>query len=167
MAAEEGVPVGAVSTLAGDGTQAFRDGADQAARFHGPAGVAVDDEGCVYVAEYGGHRIRKRSPQGQWTTLAGSGTGGYADGRGTAAQFNNPFDVALDAERNLYVSEYSNHRIRKVTPDGTVSTLAGSGTGGFADGRGTAAHFLLAHVVLAQVLPRLHQNQPCPILQRC
>ena len=135
-----GVPAGEVSTLAGSSAD-FEDGADGTARFNNPADVAVDDEGCVYVCENSNHRIRRRSPEGQWTTLAGSGNSGYADGQGSAAHFKSPWGIAVGPEGTLYVSDRSNHRIRKVTREGVVSTLAGSGVCQFADGQGTAASF--------------------------
>ncbi len=134
-------PAGVVSTLAGSGTGGFADGAGAQAQFYNPGGVAVDGAGNLYVADGTNHRIRKVSPAGVVSTLAGSGTGGFADGAGAQAQFYYPGGVAVDGAGNVYVADGSNHRIRKVTAAGVVSTLAGSGSGGFADGAGAQAQF--------------------------
>jgi sugar lactone lactonase YvrE len=134
-------PGGYVLTLAGDGTPAHLDGPGTGARFYIPEGVAVDGAGNVYVADTGNHRIRKITSAGDVTTLAGSGTPGFANGTGTVAQFQNPAGVAVDGAGNVYVADSTNNRIRKITPAGVVATLAGSNTGGFADGTGTAALF--------------------------
>jgi len=134
-------PDGAVSTLAGSGTAGFADGVGTAAQFSLPFGVAVDSAGTVYVADTYNHRIRKILPDGTVSTLSGSGTPGFADGVGTAAQFYYPTGVAVDSAGTVYVADLSNNRIRKVKPDGTVSTLAGSGAAGFADGAGLTAQF--------------------------
>jgi sugar lactone lactonase YvrE len=134
-------PDGTVDTLAGRGTAAYLDGQGMSARFNTPTGVAVDSAGTVYVADDGNHRIRKITPGGTVSTLAGSGTAGYAEGTGTSAQFNQPRGVAVDSAGNVYVADDGNHRIRKITPGGTVSTLAGSGTAGYAEGTGTNAQF--------------------------
>jgi len=131
-------PEGLVSTFAGS-TEGFRDGAGTSAQFNRPAGVGVDTAGIVYVADYYNHRIRKITPEGLVSTLAGS-TEGFRDGDGRSAQFNGPYGVALDAEGNVYVADGDNHLIRKITPEGLVSTLAGS-TRGSADGVGTSAQF--------------------------
>jgi sugar lactone lactonase YvrE len=131
-----------VSTLAGSGAEDFADGTGVAAKFRQPHGIALDGSGNLYVADTDNHRIRKIViATGVVTTLAGSGTGGYADGTGTAAQFNYPNGIAVHSSGNVYVADSANNRIRKITPAGEVSTFAGSGTSGYADGTGTAAKF--------------------------
>ncbi len=134
-------PVGVVTTLAGAAASGFVDADGTAARFNSPQGLAVDNQGNVYVADTGNNRIRKITPAGTVSTLAGSGTGGFANGTGTAAQFDSPSDVSVDVAGVVYVSDWLNNRIRKITPAGVVTTLAGSGVGGFADGSGVAAQF--------------------------
>jgi sugar lactone lactonase YvrE len=134
-------PEGVVSTLAGSGEEGYADGTGTEAQFYHPAGVAVDGKGNVYVADYGNHRIRKITPAGVVSTLAGSEDYGYADGTGTEAQFHYPHGVAVDGKGNVYVGDKGNHRIRKITPRGVVSTLAGSGDMWYADGAGTEAQF--------------------------
>jgi sugar lactone lactonase YvrE len=134
-------PAGVVSTLAGDGTTGFADGPGATARFNVPLGVAVDAAGNVYVGEEMNDRIRKITPAGVVSTLAGSGTRGFVDGPGAVAQFSSPEGVAVDRSGNVYVADENNHRIRKITPAGVVSTLAGDGTLAFANGTGAAARF--------------------------
>ncbi|RDC62700.1 SMP-30/gluconolactonase/LRE family protein [Adhaeribacter pallidiroseus] len=104
-------------------------------------GLALDANGNVYVAETEGHRILKISSTGIISVLAGNGQLGFADGSGTAASFNNPNGVAVDAQGNVYVADTGNHRIRKITPAGEVSTLAGTGQRGLVDGIGSSAQF--------------------------
>jgi sugar lactone lactonase YvrE len=130
-----------VSTLAGSGIAANVNGTGAAASFDIPSGVAVDASGNVYVADYLNHSIRKITPAGVVSTLAGSGLTGGADGIGTAASFNRPSGIAIDTSGNLYVADNLNHSIRKITPTGTVSTFAGNGSPGSTDGIGTAASF--------------------------
>lgn len=112
------------------------------ARFNGPGGIVVDDKYNVFIADRGGHSIRKFSlPTGAVTTLAGTGVAGFADGTSGTAQFNNPIGLTLNGT-TLFVADLFNHRIRAVsTLTGEVVTVAGSGTQGFADGTTQAAQF--------------------------
>jgi hypothetical protein len=139
-------PAGVVSTLAGTaGPYGSADGTGAAARFNYPTGVAVDAAGVVYVADESNNTIRKITPAGVVSTLAGTSGigGGSADGTGAAARFDTPIGVAVDASGTVYVGERNNHTIRKITPAGVVSTLAGTSGigGGSADGTGAAARF--------------------------
>ena len=109
--------------------------------FTGACGVAIDSAGNIYVSETGNHRIIKRTPTGTITTLAGSGSVGSTDDTGSAASFNYPNGIAIDSAGNIFVADYSNNRIRKVTSAGVVSTLAGNGAAAFADGPATNASF--------------------------
>jgi sugar lactone lactonase YvrE len=139
-------PAGVVTTLAGlAGASGSGDGQGSNARFVFPNGVAVDDTGNVYVADgQGGHTIRKISPEGLVTTLAGlGGSSGTANGSGSNARFTNPDNLAVDSAGVVYVAEFGGQTIRKITPDGFVTTLAGIGTAsGSADGMGVNARFL-------------------------
>ncbi len=134
-------PNGVVSTFAGAGYTGLTNGYGTYATFRNPWGVAVDNAGNIFVADYGNHWIRKITPGGLVSTFAGNGTLGSADGMGTDATFNNPAFLDFDASNNLYVTDAGNHKVRKITPEGLVSTLAGSGTLGDADGTGTGASF--------------------------
>lgn len=127
------------SVFAGSGVSGYADGQGTSAQFVAPQGMAADAAGNLYVND--AHRIRKISTTGMVTTLAGSGADGNADGQGTAATFGNLYGICVDAGGNIYVSDDEFLNIRKISPTGTVTTLAGSGTAGFADGTGRAAQF--------------------------
>ena len=147
------IPKTLVSTLAGSsynyGGWDGDDGKGEDASFEGPEGIAVDKYGALYVADTMNNKIRKITPQGVVTTLAGSrdnyGGGMGKDGTGTAASFSSPEGIAVDQYETVYVADTMNNKIRKITPSGVVTTLAGGGMGGGAgigkDGTGTAASF--------------------------
>ena len=131
------MPLGFVSTLAGSAIPGLVDNqVPLLASFRAPASVAVDAVGNVYIADSGNHVIRRiASVTGEVTTWAGSGVAGYANGTGTAAQFNGPRGLVIDAAGNLYVADTGNHVIRKISPAAAVSLLAGTpGTRGRTDG---------------------------------
>lgn len=122
---------GQVTTLAGS-DRGYVDATGSAAQFASPSSLAVDTSGNLYVADTNNNCIRKVTPNGTVTTLAG-GTQGFADGMGTAARFYNPIGVAVDGVGNVFVADKFNNRIRKITPDGMVSTIAGWMTGLYLD----------------------------------
>ena len=130
-----------ITTLAGSGITGFTNGSGTGAAFNQPTGVAVDAAGNVYVADYRNSVIRKITPAGVVTTFAGGVLPGSANGTGTYATFNQPTGIAIDATGNLYVADCNNHLIREITPAGVVTTLAGSGVIGSANGTGAAASF--------------------------
>lgn len=140
-------PGGSRTTIAGlAGTMGGADGIGSEARFSsgfGSLGIAIDGEGNVLVADPGNHAIRKVTPDGVVTTLAGlAGARGDVDGTGSEARFNYPCGVAVDRRGNVYVADLLNHTIRKITPTGVVTTLAGmAGRGGSDDGVGSEARF--------------------------
>jgi sugar lactone lactonase YvrE len=134
-------PGGIVSTLAGTGSYGSDDGAGEIATFYNPSGIAVDNSGYVYVADLYNNKIRKISPSGEVTTLAGNGMIGSDDGPGNTATFKYPTGVTVDNSGNVYVADRDNQKIRKITSAGLVSTLAGTGDIGSKDGNGTTATF--------------------------
>ncbi|MCX6875774.1 MAG: choice-of-anchor D domain-containing protein [Verrucomicrobia bacterium] len=134
-------PDGTSSTVAGTGVAGFLDGPATSAQFNEPVGVAIGTDGTMFVTDSRNHRIRAISPGGEVTTHSGLGDAGFTDGVGSGARFNTPQGLAIDAAGMLYVADSLNHRIRKVATDGSVSTLAGTGTAGFLDGAGNVARF--------------------------
>jgi NHL repeat len=151
-----------VTTLAGlAGSSGTNDGIGSAARFYGPTGLAVDSATNLYVADSDNSTIRKITAAGVVTTLAGlAGSFGNADGTGSAAQFYYPEGVAVDGATNLYVADYYNDAIRKVTPAGAVTTLGGLGSfpynAGSADGTGIAARFHLPQGVAVDSMSNVY-----------
>lgn len=131
-------PAGVVTTFAGT-TSGFADGAANIAKFSYLEGICIDVQGNIYVADGGNNRIRKITPAGIISTVAGS-TSGYQDGLGTSAKFEYPSGICVDSNNNLFICEAFGQKIRKINSLGIVSTIAGS-TPGYADGQGTAAQF--------------------------
>ncbi|HEY7545618.1 MAG TPA: NHL repeat-containing protein, partial [Blastocatellia bacterium] len=119
-------PKGAVTTLAGNGEAGLKDGPSSEAQFNGPIGVAADAEGNVYVADSYNDCIRKISIDGQVSTIAGGRSPGLADGQAEAALFDTPSGIAIDSQGNLFVADTGNDRIRRITPQGEVTTFAGN-----------------------------------------
>src|SRR5215203_3963324 len=156
------IPIGwkaHVTTVAGDGSPLVRDG--KQASFSDPYGVAVAADGTIYVADAGesnrirkispdgnlyvadtgNNRIRKITPAGQVSTVAGDGTAGYVDGPAATAQFNGPIGVTVSGGGDIYVADTYNDVIRMITTEGQVTTIAGGGTPGYADGEQKVALF--------------------------
>jgi len=130
-------PAGNVTTVAGNGQPSSgvgTGGPDGTAEFNHPNGLVLDSRGDVFVADADNYRICKIGPSGNVTIVAGSGSNGFLDGFGIAAEFSLPGGIAIDPGGNLYVSDDGNNRIRKIDPSGDVTTVAGNGMQGFADG---------------------------------
>ncbi len=130
---------GTVTTLAGS-TSGYANGTGTAAQFSQPYDLAVDAGGNVYVIDTGNHRVRKITPAGEVTSIAGNGVNGDADGTGEAAQFYYPYGIAIDSHGDLFVADTFNQKVKKVTQAGVSTTYAGS-TSGTADGDPATAQF--------------------------
>ncbi len=133
-------PDGVITTLAGY-AEGFSDGLGTQASFNTPSGLALETNGNLYVADTGNNRIRKITPEGLVSTVAGDGTAGYVDGPTAQARFDGPIGIAVDAKGNIFVADTYNDRIRLITPGGHVSTVAGAGRPGYADGDAGVALF--------------------------
>ena len=142
-----------VTTIAGSGLAGWQNGPAEEAKFNYPRGICVDDLGNLYIGDSWNHRIRKITPDGMVSDWAGGGTvigvqsvGDYLDGSDTAARFYTPCELSIDQFNNIFVADAYNHRIRKIDPDGLVTTVAGSGGfgpdgGGFNNGPVEEAQF--------------------------
>ena len=131
---------GTIRTIAGTGKQGFSGdgGPATSARLFYPQGVAVDGQGNVYIADTSNHRVRKVSRGGTITTFAGGGSSRGDGGRATSAQLSGPYGVAVDGRGNVYIPDYGDHLVRKVSPGGTISMFAGTGAGGYTGDGGPA-----------------------------
>ncbi|TXH20733.1 MAG: hypothetical protein E6Q95_05195 [Chitinophagaceae bacterium] len=146
-----------ITTIAGNGSLGNVDDFGSNARFNYPSAVAIDASGNIYVADVNNHSIRKITPSGAVTTLAGNGSPGYVDGNGASAQFNSPYGLTVDAAGNIYVADTENHRIRKIDPSGNVTTIAGSGIWGILDGTLSNARFYMpSSVAIDEITGKLY-----------
>jgi len=141
-------PAGVITTIAGTGKQGFSGdgGPATAAQLDFPEGVGVDGRGNVYIADTGNSRVRRVSASGTMTTIAGTGEVRFSGdgGRATSASLSRPTDVAVDGSGNLYIADFLNYRVRKVSPGGTIMTIAGNGgRDSFGDGRRATAAELI------------------------
>ena len=132
---------GKVTDLAGNGNPGAIDGVGSSSSFYLPGGIAVDDKGNVYVSDTYNNKIRKISPGGAVTTVAGNKIKGSNDGKDTSASFSHPAGIAVDKTGNIYVADVRNNKIRKINPDGVVITFAGTGLRGASNGPAINASF--------------------------
>ena len=130
-------PLGIIFTIGGTGLRGSRgdNGAASRATFNFPIALALDHLGNLLVVERAGNRVRKISPGGIVTTLAGTGEAGFSGDGGQAqkAQINDPTDIAVDSKDNIYIADLGNNRIRKISSTGVISTFAGTGFAGYSD----------------------------------
>lgn len=138
-------PDGEVTTVAGTGEAGYVDGPADTAQFDNPDGIVTDTSGNIYVADSGNNVIRKIAPGGEVSTVAGTGVAGDADGAAGVAEFDTPTGITIDSSDNLYVADEGNNTVRKITPGGEVSTIAGTGDAGFADGAMANSQFDAPH----------------------
>ena len=135
-------PAGQITTVAGTGSRGYSGdgGSAPSAELDWPIGLALDASGNLYIADAGNHRVRRVDPAGQITTVAGTGSRGYSGDGGSApsAELDWPIGLALDASGNLYIADFSTHRVRRVDPGGTITTVAGTGSRGYSGDGGPA-----------------------------
>ena len=132
---------GKVETIAGS-SEGFADGNALQAQFNTPSGIAIDRAGNIFIADTSNNRIRKLSTDGtRVSTIAGTGVAGFTDGRAGEAQFDGPIGIAVDPSGNLFIADTYNDSIRKITTEGIVTTIAGTGSPGYSDGHGNGAMF--------------------------
>jgi secreted PhoX family phosphatase len=132
---------GVISTVVGNGTGGFSGDSGQAtsAQISQPVGVAVDAAGNLFIADHGNNRVRKVTPSGVISTVAGNGFSGFSgDGGPTTSAQLSPWEIAVDMAGNLFIADSDNNRVRKVTPGGVISTVAGNGASGFSGDGGPA-----------------------------
>jgi DNA-binding beta-propeller fold protein YncE len=134
---------GSVTTMCGTGKLGSTDGPAKSSPLSHPHAVAVGLDGKVYIGEASGRKLRVIDLSGNLLTLAGSGEKGYQDGKGNEALFNTILSIAVDLEGNILACDIANNRIRKITTDGLVTTIAGSGAWGYKDGKASEAEFLM------------------------
>ena len=134
---------GAHTNGAGSGIEGYANSVRfSEAQFRSPEALCIDAAGTLFICDTGNHAIRTFTPFGPVRTLAGDGTAGFVNAAGTASRFNSPRGICRDPQGNLYVADDGNHVIRKIDAAGSVTTYAGSGTAGIADGPGPVAQFL-------------------------
>jgi sugar lactone lactonase YvrE len=137
---------GVITTMAGTGRPGYGGdgGPATAAHLNRPCGVAVDDAGTLYITDDYNDRVRRVTPDGVISTVAGTGSSGYSGdggdgGPAIAAPLNHPVGVAVDGAGTLYITEWHHHRVRRVTPDGVITTVAGTGNSGYSGDGGPAS----------------------------
>jgi gliding motility-associated-like protein len=151
------IPYGQVSTLAGS-SSGRQDGQGVAAKFLEPTGVCTDAAGNIYVADSYNHSIRKITPDGLVSTIAGTGSSGRLNGKASDATFDNPFGVTVDQNGNIFVADADNNQIRKIAPGGIVSVYAGNilGRAGAEDGIAGTERFTLPESIVFDELGNMY-----------
>lgn len=130
-----------VSTISGNHSYDLVGGSARFSSYRAPHGIVKDSLGNLFITDKSNHVIRKVNADGEVSVFAGTGIAGDTDGNSIKAQFSSPTGITIDTEDNLYITDYANHKIKKITIDGYVTTLAGSGESGFKDGTALEAEF--------------------------
>ena len=152
-------PEGFVTTFAGSGNKGLKDGTLLTAEFNSPSGICTDNKGNFYVVDFLNQAIRKIDTEGNVTTIAGSGEVGLQDGTGKEVKFNYPRGIVINSKNELFVSDSWNHRIRKITADGTVTTFAGGGPCAIVNAEGPNSNDFGTHKDGPDTTARFHT--PC------